>query len=286
MTKKEFIEKIKPLSIKAYQEFGILPSLIIAQAILESNWGKSAPENMLFGMKWTESCGYDFQELWTSEFISGKYIKVKAKFRKYDSWEDSIIDHSKLLLTKRYEPVIKSTNYLEATDQIKKCGYATSPKYTENLRNVIETHKLYVFDWWKSPDELLATNFKWGEFWSKSISGVKIEPPPDFYPSILSMANGLQLVRDLLNLPYSVFGKDKYKIKIVSGYRTKEWNKYVDGAENSYHMQGMAVDIKVGGISSCKLAVYIARYTKFNGFGIYNTWLHCDTRDEFTIYRG
>jgi len=71
MTKKEFIEKIKPLSIKAYQEFGILPSLIIAQAILESNWGKSAPENMLFGMKWTESCGYDFQELWTSEFIVG-----------------------------------------------------------------------------------------------------------------------------------------------------------------------------------------------------------------------
>lgn len=276
MTKQEFIEKIKPLAIKAHKDYKILPSLTIAQAILESNWGKSAPNNMLFGMKWTESCGYDFQELWTSEFVNGKYIKVKAKFRKYDSWEDSIIDHSKLLLTKRYEPVIKSTNYLEATDQIKKCGYATSPKYTENLRNVIETHKLYVFDWWKSPDELLTTNFKWGEFWSKSISGVKIEPPSDFYSSILSMANGLQLVRDLLNKP----------IKIVSGYRTKEWNKYVGGAKESYHMQGMAVDIKISGISTCRLAAYIARYTNFNGFGIYTTWLHCDLRDKFIIYRG
>jgi len=146
MTKKEFIEKIKPLSIKAYQKFGILPSLTIAQAICESAWGKKAPGNMLFGIKWTKNCGYEYQELWTSEFVSGKYIKVKAKFRKYDSWEESIRDHSKLLMLSRYKPVRECKNYICATEQIRKCGYATSPTYTQTLRKIIEQNSLQLID--------------------------------------------------------------------------------------------------------------------------------------------
>jgi len=146
MKKKEFIEKIKPLSIKAYQEFGILPSLTIAQAICESAWGKKAPGNMLFGIKWTYGCGYDWQELWTSEFVNGKYIRVKAKFRKYDSWNESIEDHSKLLMLKRYTPVRECKDYICATEQIRKCGYATSPTYTRTLRKIIEQNKLQEID--------------------------------------------------------------------------------------------------------------------------------------------
>lgn len=146
MNKKKFIEKIKPLAVLAYKEFNILPSLTISQAICESGWGKSAPGNMLFGMKWSKNCGFDFQLLWTSEYINGKYIKVKAKFRKYDSWEDSIKDHSRLLMKSRYRPVIECNDYLCATDQIKKCGYATSPTYTKTLRKIIEQNSLQLID--------------------------------------------------------------------------------------------------------------------------------------------
>lgn len=150
MTKKEkFIEKIKPLAVLAFKEFNILPSLTIVQAICESGWGKSSltsKYNNLFGMKWTKNCGYYYVELLTSEYVNGKYIRVKAKFRKYDSWEDSIKDHSRLLQKSRYKPVLECKDYICATEQIRKCGYATSPTYTQTLRKIIEQNSLQLID--------------------------------------------------------------------------------------------------------------------------------------------
>lgn len=151
MNKKDFIKKIKIPAIKAYKKYNILPSLTIAQAICESGWGRSSltsKYNNLFGIKWTPKCGYDYQLLWTSEWIKSekRYVKVRAKFRKYDSWEESIEDHSKLLMLKRYTPVRECKDYLCATEQIRKCGYATSPTYTQTLRKIIEQNKLQVID--------------------------------------------------------------------------------------------------------------------------------------------
>jgi len=93
-----------------------------------------------------KGCGYDYQELWTSEFVNGKYIKVKCKFRKYNSWEESIKDHSQLLMLKRYAPVRECKDYICATEQIRKCGYATSPTYTQTLRKIIEQNHLQLID--------------------------------------------------------------------------------------------------------------------------------------------
>jgi len=277
MTKKKFIDKIKPFAVKAYKTFAILPSLTIAQAICESAWGRKAPGNMLFGMKWTPNCGYDFQELWTSEFVNGEYIKVKVKFRKYNSWEESILDHSNLLQKPRYRPVLKSKNYLEATKQIKLCGYATSPTYTQTLRKIIEQYKLYKEDWKMDFNKKIADNFKWGEFWSNSVKGIKIEPPEELYLSIATMAIQLQKVRDIINKP----------IIITSGYRTPKWNKIVKGAKNSYHMKGMAVDSRPIGMDIREYICYLLRYTSFNGFGIYtySNFIHSDLRPNFTIFR-
>lgn len=280
MTRKQFIEKIKEPAIKEYKKHNILPSLKISQAICESAGGESSlasKYNNLFGYKWKEGCGYDYVELWTSEWDGTKYIRIKAKFRRYDSWDESLEDHSKLLLKPRYKPVIESKNYIEATDQIKKCGYATSPTYTQTLRKIIETYKLYELDWKMDFNKKLTTNFKWGEFWSGSKSGIRIEPPEELFNKIVVMANELQIVRLMINKP----------IIITSGYRTKEWNKHKGGVPNSYHIQGIAVDSRAIGISLLDYALYLAKYTKFMGFGInFNkNFIHTDLRSKFTIFK-
>ena len=123
----------------------------------------------------------------------------------------------------------------------------------------------------------LTTNFKWGEFWSgdKKLGAKSIEPPEGYYWSILIMAEALQKVRDIIN----------NKIIIRSGYRTPEWNKYIDGAKNSYHMKGKAVDSYADGVSIGSYIYYLVRYTNFNGFGVYKNFVHSDMREKFTIFK-
>lgn len=145
----DFIDKVLPGAIKGYLEHNILPSLTIAQAILESNSGKSQlakKGNNLFGIKadsrWTGK-KINFP---TKEFIKGKEITVNAYFRAYDSFAESVEDHSKFLLTKRYEKVRTSKDYKEAAHEIWKAGYATDPDYPGKLIGIIKQYELYKYD--------------------------------------------------------------------------------------------------------------------------------------------
>jgi flagellum-specific peptidoglycan hydrolase FlgJ len=146
MTKQEFINLIAPAAVEAYKKYNILPSLTLAQAALESNWGNSAPGCMLFGIKWSEGCGYGYQLLWTREYINGKWVKVRAKFRKYGSFADSIDDHAQLLLKSRYAKVLTAKDYKEACWAVYEAGYATDPKYPDKLIGLIETYNLNRWD--------------------------------------------------------------------------------------------------------------------------------------------
>lgn len=145
----DFIDKVLPGARKGYLEHNILPSLTIAQAILESNSGKSQlakKGNNLFGIKadsrWTGK-KINFP---TKEFIKGKEITVNAYFRAYDSFAESVEDHTKFLLTKRYEKVRSSKDYEEACTEIWKAGYATDPKYPNKLISIIKQYELYKYD--------------------------------------------------------------------------------------------------------------------------------------------
>ena len=91
MTKDEFLAEIGPAAVDDMIATGVLASVTIAQAILESNWGKSAPNNTLFGIKG------DGQVLKTMEEINGKMVEVVDGFAVYDSWVDSIFSHSLFL---------------------------------------------------------------------------------------------------------------------------------------------------------------------------------------------
>lgn len=66
---------------------------------------------------------------------------------------------------------------------------------------------------------------------------------------------------------------------ITSGYRTPEWNAKCDGAKYSYHMRGMAADIRVDGISAKELANKLDEIVPDEcGIIVYKSWVHFDVR--------
>ncbi len=155
MKKLEFIEYVGKLAHEDMKRSKILASLTTAQAILESGYGTSelaTKAYALFGIKKNGWTGKTYAKQ-TSEFVNGSYIQVVAEFRAYDSWEQSITDHSDYLLTReiapgvlRYDNLIGETDYKEACRKIKEDGYATSPTYTERLIKLIEQYDLTKFD--------------------------------------------------------------------------------------------------------------------------------------------
>lgn len=150
MTNQEFIQKIGAAAVKYYDQYKILPSLTIAQAILESAWGKSGLAiecHNYFGMKWVDGCGCNYKAYQTKEQRSnGVYYTIVAKFRKYDSIEAGIKGYYEFLKYPRYKNLIGVTDYKKACELIRSDGWATSLSYTQNLIKLIETYKLADFD--------------------------------------------------------------------------------------------------------------------------------------------
>lgn len=149
MTQTEFIKKIAGYAVEDAKTSKILPSLTIAQAILESNWGKSGLTNRannLFGMKGTYNGEY--VEMNTKEWVNGSgYVTMLAKFRKYPSWLESVSDHSGLFnRLDMYANLRGCTDYKLACKYVKEDGYATSPTYTQSLIDLIEKYDLMKYD--------------------------------------------------------------------------------------------------------------------------------------------
>lgn len=143
-----FINDIKDYAIKEYNTSKILPSIIMAQAILESGWGRSklATEGKnLFGIK-VGSWRGEVITLPTQEYINGSWITVNADFRKYNNYGESIHDHSLLFQLDRYKKVLQCTTYREQAKEIYKGGYATDPNYPSKLIQIIEENELYQYD--------------------------------------------------------------------------------------------------------------------------------------------
>ena len=134
---------------------GVLPSITAAQAILESGWGSSelakAPNNNLFGIKDSEDWNGEIVTVPTQEYLNSDYITVNAAFRKYASWNDSVVDHAKFFTStewrkNNYRKVVNETDYRIAAQELKNAGYATDPSYAGKLISLIEAYKLYEWD--------------------------------------------------------------------------------------------------------------------------------------------
>ncbi|UQS83228.1 glycoside hydrolase family 73 protein [Bombilactobacillus thymidiniphilus] len=151
--KNEFIKQIAPAAMKYGNQYGVFPSITIAQAILESDWGKSqlaADYHNLFGVK--SDGGDQYVSLQTKEYVNGDWQTVSAQFQIYNSFDASIADHDKLLAygtswnTHQYKHVLASSNYVEAAQNLQVDGYATDPDYTDKIISLIEKYNLYQYD--------------------------------------------------------------------------------------------------------------------------------------------
>ncbi|GIP28223.1 hypothetical protein J23TS9_33530 [Paenibacillus sp. J23TS9] len=151
MKKADFIAKIAPLASADQLKTGVPASLTIAQAALESSWGESAlttKAGNLFGIKGEGPAGS--VRMLTSEYVKGALVKIYAYFRAYHSWEESIQDHSRLIVSgvagdRRYAGAL-NTDGRTAAKMVAKAGYATDPLYADKLIQIMDQYNLYPYD--------------------------------------------------------------------------------------------------------------------------------------------
>lgn len=144
-----FINKISAGAISGWQKYKILPSVTMAQAILESGWGASTlttKANNLFGIKGRYNGQYVVMSTQEQDRYGNVYT-VKAEFRKYPSQKESMEDHGNFLtVNSRYRNLIGKTNYKEVTRLLQQDGYATATTYASSLNRIIETYGLTKYD--------------------------------------------------------------------------------------------------------------------------------------------
>ena len=153
ITTAAFIKKIAPAAQREQRRYHIPASITIAQAGLESNWGRSrlaAKYNNLFGIKATSKT--DRVKMTTTENVKGKTIEVKQYFQTYRSWADSINAHTQLIVNgtadnhARFRNVQTASNYRQAAVALQKGGYATDPNYANKLIYAIQKFHLDKYD--------------------------------------------------------------------------------------------------------------------------------------------
>lgn len=142
-TPEQYIERWKDVAVRKMQEHGIPASITLAQGLLESRNGNSVlavKANNHFGIKCTPD--------WTGGKVYHDDDKKNDCFRKYRSADQSFEDHSRFLERPRYASLfqLKPTDYKGWAHGLKKCGYATDPKYPEKLISLIERYKLDNLD--------------------------------------------------------------------------------------------------------------------------------------------
>ncbi|GAB2026427.1 LysM peptidoglycan-binding domain-containing protein [Lactovum odontotermitis] len=142
----ESIQNIAASAVPVANEYGLYPSVMIAQAILESGSGSSelaSQYNNYFGVKYTSGSSV---EMPTTEYIDGVAQTVTESFQVYGSPAESFAAHAELL--SGYYPgtlVANTSSYLDALDALQG-RYATDPNYAGLLNSIITSYDLTAYD--------------------------------------------------------------------------------------------------------------------------------------------
>ena len=145
-----FVQSLSATAERVAQDSGIPASFMLGQAGHETGWGKSEIKNAdgstsfnLFGIKAGKGWTGKVAEITTTEFINGKAQKVTAKFRAYDSYEDSFRDYARLITdSPRYEKAqatARTGSAVAFAAELQKAGYATDPDYAKKLSGAINS---------------------------------------------------------------------------------------------------------------------------------------------------
>ena len=149
-SKEDFVKSLWPLAEKAAQEIGVDPHALLAQAALETGWGRSVPcnaqgdcSNNLFGIKAGSQWSGATVNVPTLEFESGVAVRKVERFRSYDSAEASFRDYAGLIRnSSRYDNAVGTGNDVAAfAAALQDGGYATDPQYANKLVAVADQVK-------------------------------------------------------------------------------------------------------------------------------------------------
>lgn len=148
----EFINTVGEAARLSQGVTGVPASVTVAQAILESDWGRSGltrQANNYFGIKAVGRSGTaGYVTMPTLEVANGQAYWVDAPFRAYTSLADSVADHHRFLIeNSRYRPAFAySANPVRFAQAIHRAGYATDPNYTFSLVTLMDRYDLYRYD--------------------------------------------------------------------------------------------------------------------------------------------
>jgi flagellum-specific peptidoglycan hydrolase FlgJ len=149
LTPDEFVRFMAPMAQQSERETGVPASVTIAQAALETGWGKTTRQvaNNLFGIKGAGNNGS--VKLWTREYVRGRWVKVRARFAAYQTLGDSVAAHGRLISENRIYAramAVKDQGPAAFARALQRSGYATDPKYASKLLSIIDKRDLTQYD--------------------------------------------------------------------------------------------------------------------------------------------
>lgn len=140
-----FVEQVWPQAQDAARSLGVPPHFLVAQAALETSWGKKqirmadgSPSYNLFNIKTGKSWKGAVAEARTTEYENGKAVSRTESFRAYSSYAEAFEDYARLIgQTSRYSDVVGKTDARQFAQALQRAGYATDPAYADKLTRVI-----------------------------------------------------------------------------------------------------------------------------------------------------
>jgi len=143
---RDFVEQLLPLATKAAEDLGATPSMLIAQAALETGWGQKIVNNQsqqssfnLFNIKADKRWDGEQVNVGTLEYRDGVAVKEQASFRAYDSFSESFDDFTQFIgKSPRYQQALENiSNPASFLHGIQQAGYATDPNYADKVMAVL-----------------------------------------------------------------------------------------------------------------------------------------------------
>jgi len=145
-TPESFVKTLWPFAQKAAQQLGVTPKVLLAQAALETGWGKAINKHTdgrsshnLFNIKANNAWSGDSVVVSTLEYDDGLARREKALFRSYQSFQESFDDYVALIKqSPRYQSALaKAADSQAYAQELQQAGYATDPDYSHKIIKII-----------------------------------------------------------------------------------------------------------------------------------------------------